>query len=242
MDRAYARLADWFEYLNEDCDYVKWSQYLHERLLSLGVSQGRGLDIGCGSGYFTRYFQRLGYDMTGFDVSAEMLSKAESLNCGRAKPQYVLADVRKLKIGGRADFAVAVNDCFNYIPAEDIPAALRRVAAALKKGGAFLFDVSSEYKLRNIVGNNVFCEDREELAYMWFNRLFDDRVEMDITVFVKEQDGRFSRGDERHVQYIHSEEFLCGELEKAGFVCLKTEGAFGSSQDKTRVNFIAKRA
>ena len=31
-------------------------------------------------------------------------------------------------------------------------------------------------------------------------------------------------------------------LEKAGFVCLKTEGAFGSSQDKTRVNFIAKRA
>ena len=127
---CYSALAGWFEYLNADCDYEKWSQYLYDRLRFLGVTGGRGLDIGCGSGYFTRSFQRLGYDMTGFDVSAEMLSKAESLNCGRAKPQYVLADVRKLKIGGRADFAVAVNDCFNYIPAEDIPAALRRVAAA----------------------------------------------------------------------------------------------------------------
>ena len=31
------------------------------------------------------------------------------------------------------------------------------------------------------------------------------------------------------------------ELEKAGFLCLKTEGALGSAEDRTRVNFIAKR-
>ncbi len=241
MSSAYANLAEWFEYLNQDCDYEKWSQYLHERLLSLGVACGRGLDIGCGGGYFTRFFQRLGYEMTGFDVSPEMLAKAASSGTGGRNPQYVLADVRRLKINGRADFAVAVNDCFNYVPPEDIPAALRRVAAALKKGGAFIFDVSSEYKLREIVGNNTFCEDRDELAYMWFNRLCGDRVEMDVTTFVRQADGRFVRGDERHVQYIHSEENLKRALEEAGFACLKTEGAFGDPSDRTRVNFIAKR-
>ena len=47
---AYFALADWFEYLNADCDYEKWSQYLHNELLSLGVRAGAGLDIGCGSG------------------------------------------------------------------------------------------------------------------------------------------------------------------------------------------------
>lgn len=242
MSAAYTGLAGWFEYLNQDCDYEKWSQYLHKRLKEAGTAPGgRGLDIGCGSGYFTRYFQNSGYDMTGFDVSPEMLAQAEARKGGAAKPQYVLADVRKLKINGRADFAVAVNDCFNYVPPKDIPAALRRVAAAVKKGGAFLFDVSSEYKLREIVGNNTFCEDREEVAYMWFNRLYPDRVEMDVTVFSRRGDGLFSRADEHHVQYIHSEAFLREELEKAGFLCLKTEGALGNAEDRTRVNFIAKR-
>lgn len=241
MSSAYTNLADWFEYLNEDCDYVKWSQYLHDRLAEQGIGCGRGLDIGCGSGYFTRFFQKLGYDMTGFDVSAEMLSKAETLNAGNVRPQYVLADVKKLKIAGRADFAVSVNDCFNYVRPQDVPAAFRRVAAALRKGGIFLFDISSEYKLREIVGNNTFCEDREELAYLWFNRLYEDRVEMEITMFVRQEDGRFVRGEESHVQYIHAEDFIKSELEKAGFACLKTEGAFGDAHDRTRINFIAKR-
>ena len=40
---AYFALADWFEYLNADCDYEKWSQYLHNELLSLGVRAGAGL-------------------------------------------------------------------------------------------------------------------------------------------------------------------------------------------------------
>ena len=179
MSLAYTGLADWFEYLNKDCDYEKWSQYLHERLAEAGAKFGRGLDIGCGSGYFTRYFQRLGCDMTGFDVSAPMLSKAESFG-GVCRPQYVLADVRKLKINGRADFAIAVNDCFNYLPPRDLCTAFGRVAAALKKGGIFLFDVSSEYKLRRVIGDNVFCEDCEDVAYMWFNHLFEDRVEMTL--------------------------------------------------------------
>ncbi len=37
MSGAYSALAAWFEYLNADCDYEKWSQYLYGRLLSLGV-------------------------------------------------------------------------------------------------------------------------------------------------------------------------------------------------------------
>ena len=48
--------------------------------------------------------------MTGFDVSPEMLAKAASSGTGGRNPQYVLADVRRLKINGRADFAVAVKE------------------------------------------------------------------------------------------------------------------------------------
>lgn len=242
MTDAYSSLADWFEYLNEDCDYEKWSQYLYERLRSLGVTSGRGLDIGCGSGAFTRAFAAFGFDMTGYDSSEQMLQKAERLGAG-GRVRYVLSDARKLRVaGGRADFALCVNDCLNYIPPQDVPAFFARTANCLRKGGAFLFDVSSPYKLREIVGNNVFCEDREEVAYLWFNRCKEDRVEMDITLFVKGADGRFDRSDEHHTQYIHEGDFLADAAEKAGFRVCSREGAFGEAADRTRLNFLCVRS
>ena len=243
MNGAYAGLADWFEYLNSDCDYDTWSQYLYGRLRSLGIASGKGLDIGCGSGRFSRDFARLGFDMTGYDVSAAMLAKAEQLSAAEGVfPHYVLCYARKIAtLGGRADFALCVNDCVNYLPQRDIPRFFARVAGCLKKGGAFLFDVSSEYKLREIVGSNAFCEDREEVAYLWFNTLKSDRVEMDFTLFIQEKDGRFRREDERHVQYIHAESDLRSAAERAGFSVRSVEGSFGDKEDKTRRNFLCVR-
>ena len=60
---AYTALAEWFEYLNDDCGYEKWSQYLLDRISA--YSPQAGLDVGCGSGYFTRFFEEQGYAMTG---------------------------------------------------------------------------------------------------------------------------------------------------------------------------------
>ena len=244
MERAsaYFALADWFEYLNADCDYEQWSQYLHNELRALGVQAGEGLDIGCGGGYFTRAFVKKGYSMTGIDVSERMLQKAQrrSLQEG-VRAEYVLSDILKLKTPRRADFALCVNDCINYVPPEKLTTALKRVGAALKKGGAFLFDISTEYKLREIVGNNTFCEDREDVAYLWFNTLFDDRVEMDITVFAKREDGAFERGDERHVQSIHTATRVRAALAEAGFSVVRQTGAFGKDDDRERLNFVCVR-
>lgn len=64
---AYEGLAEWFEYLNDDCGYEKWSQYLISKLKCFPLTTG--LDVGCGSGWFTRAFRRAGYDMAGLDLS-----------------------------------------------------------------------------------------------------------------------------------------------------------------------------
>ena len=61
---AYSALAEWFEYLNDDCDYEQWSQYLIKMLADFpGLTSG--IDIGCGGGYFTRALYKAGYEMTG---------------------------------------------------------------------------------------------------------------------------------------------------------------------------------
>ena len=124
---AYSALGSAFEYFNDDCGYEQWSQYLIEKLRSLNAGSS-GIDIGCGNGYFTRALYKAGYAVTGLDISPQMLSTATELAArGRVKADFVLQDITKLNLNFKPDFAVAVNDCINYIPSEKLKTAFARV-------------------------------------------------------------------------------------------------------------------
>lgn len=239
MANSYSALGRWFEYLNDDCGYEQWSQYLIKTLEKLGAGR-RGVDIGCGNGYFTRALIRAGYSVLGVDISPQMLDTAQRLSLKEGVgAEFLLGDITKLKLNGKMDFAVAVNDCLNYVPHGKLQTAFSHVAACLKKGGAFIFDVSSEYKLKNIIGNNMFAEVREDITYIWFNADKGDRVEMDLTVFERRADGSYVRSDEKHVQYAHTESDIVSALETAGFN-VRVEGHLGK-QKLERINFICTR-
>ncbi len=240
MTQAYDHLAEWFEHLNDDCDYEKWSQYFIEGLARRHA--GRiGFDLGCGSGAFTRALRRAGYDMTGGDLSDAMLSSAvlAAQKEGLDIP-FVKADAADLRTLKRYDFILSANDCINYLPQASLPTAFRRIAKCLKKGGLFWFDISSEYKLREKVADNMFGDDREEVTYIEFNSLREDCVETDVTLFVKENE-LFRRYDERHVRYIHTEENVLKALENAGFEA-EVEGDLGREKfHSDRLNFICRK-
>ncbi len=239
MANSYSALGRWFEYLNDDCGYEKWSQYLIGKLGNFGAGAS-GADIGCGNGYFTRSLAKAGYSMLGVDISAEMLNRAQEISLKEGvRAEFLLGDITKLKLNAKIDFAVAVNDCLNYVPKNKLKTAFSRVGSCLKKGGAFIFDISSPEKLRNVLGNNLFAEDREEITYLWFNTLSEDKVVMDLTVFEKRADGSYSRSDETHVQYIHEEKDVISALVEAGFE-VSSEGHLGQEK-RERINFICTR-
>lgn len=241
MSKAYSAIGGVFEYLNDDCGYDKWSQYLINTLTSLGVEAGaRGVDAGCGNGYFTRALLKAGYDVIGADISPEMLSKAEDLSLKEGlKTQYILGDISSLTLNFKPDFITAVNDCFNYIPQNKLYNTFSRLCKLLKKGGALVFDISSERKLKDIIGSNVFAEDRGDIAYTWFNTLKEDRVDMDITLFLRRDDGLYERRDEAQTQYIHGETEIISLLTRAGFT-VKTEGHLGGDKNE-RINFLCTK-
>ena len=238
MANSYSALGRWFEYLNNDCGYEKWSQYLIERLKSMGAGS-RGVDIGCGNGYFTRALIKAGYSAVGVDISPQMLDGAQKLSLKEGvRAEFLLGDITKLKLNFKADFCVAVNDCINYVPKEKHETAFARVRGCLKKGGVFIFDISSAHKLKNIIGNNLFAEDNENLTYLWFNKPDGERVIMDLTFFEK-QGENYVRSDERHIQYIYEEDEVCAALKSAGFA-VSTEGHLGGEKTE-RINFICTR-
>ncbi|MDE7083054.1 MAG: methyltransferase domain-containing protein [Clostridia bacterium] len=237
--KPYSALGGAFEILNDDCGYEEWSQYLIKKLKSLDAGR-TGLDMGCGNGYFTRALNRAGYSVTGMDISEEMLSAAVELSRREGvRAEFLYGDITKLKLNFKPDFIVAVNDCVNYIPQDKLSTSFSKVFKSLKKGGLFIFDISSEQKLRSDVGNNLFADDGEEITCLWFNTLRGDRVDMDITVFTRGADGKYTRADERQTQYIYSESSVISALEEVGFA-VETEGHLGGKKDK-RINFICRK-
>ena len=238
---AYANLAKWFEYLNDDCDYENWSQYFITKLN--GYSVRTGLDIGCGGGWFTRAFQKAGYTMTGLDISTEMLDYAQETALKEGvRGEYLLGDVTKFKSPKKYDFATAINDCINYVPKNKLDAAFKSVKGALVKGGIFLFDISSEKKFCEKIANTVSVDDRDEVTYMSFNKEEADGVTMEVTLFVRQKDGRYERLEEVHRQYRYSQEEITEALQRNGFTLLGVEGHLGEDVATTdRILFIAKK-
>lgn len=238
---AYANLAKWFEYLNDDCDYENWSQYLLSKLRAYPLTNG--LDVGCGGGWFTRAFSRAGYVMTGVDVSAEMLdfAQAQALKEG-VRGEYLLGDITKFRTPKKFDFITAINDCVNYIPKEKLSTAFKNMKNALQKGGVLLFDVSSPRKFYEKLANTVSVDDRDDVTYVGFNRAETDGVTMDITLFVKRKDGAYDRLDETHRQYIHTEEELTAALRESGFTLLEVSGHLGEDKAVSdRLVFFAQK-
>ncbi len=242
MPHAYDYLAEWFETLNDDCDYPKWSQYFIEGLARLGAGR-KGLELGCGSGAFSRALTRAGYSMTGADISFPMLTKGEQLASQEGlRIKFLQADARTFRSFEKYDFILSPNDCYNYMQTSALSSAFSHAAAALKEEGIFWLDVSSPRKLKEKVANNMFADDRDDVTYLCFSKLYEDRVELDATIFVKEKDGRFARFDEKHTQYIHEEKEIASALAKAGFELLRTEGHLGEEkQNSDRLNFICRK-
>ena len=73
MYNSFAYVYDEFM---EDVPYESWAKILHKILTEHGIDDGLLLDLGCGTGTLTRLMAEKGYDMTGVDVSEDMLSVA----------------------------------------------------------------------------------------------------------------------------------------------------------------------
>ena len=239
--KAYVNLANWFEYLNDDCDYEKWSQYLICKLKPFSFT--KGIDIGWGGGWFTRAFIKAGYQMTGLDQSWEMLNFAQNqaLKLGQ-RGEYILGDITNVKLPKRFDFATAINDCINYIPKGKLSKAFKNIYASLNQGGIFLFDISSVKKFNEKIANTVSVDDREDITYLCFNKLEEEKATMDVTLFVKQVDGTYQRLDETHTQYLYSKQEIVSTLQNVGFNLIEVTGHLGEDENVSdRLCFLAQK-
>jgi len=226
----YQAFAELYDELMNDVDYEGWADH-YTRLLSIyGVREGKICECACGTGGLTIPLFRRGFQVTGADVSQEMLWQAaqKSRKQGASIP-FVRQDMRALNLHRPMDAVLATCDGVNYLlTEEDLLSFFRAAYRSVRAGGAFVFDVSTPHKLKDILCSGLFGEDREEITYIWQNTWHEKRqtVELDLTFFVREEDGKYRRIDERQHQRAWDQQTLKETLWHAGFRAVSLYGDY----------------
>ena len=226
----YQAFAELYDELMSDVDYEGWADY-YTRLLSIyGIKGGKICECACGTGALTIPLFRRGFQMTGVDISREMLWEAaqKSRKLGIAMP-FVQQDMRALNLHRPMDAVIATCDGVNYLLTdEDLISFFRAAHRAIRPGGALIFDVSTPYKLRNVLCSGLIAEDREQITYIWQNTWHEKRqvVDLDLVFFVREPDNRYHRIEEHQQQRAWDEKSLKENLWHAGFRTVSIYGDY----------------
>jgi SAM-dependent methyltransferase len=98
----------------------------------LGDASGRLLDVGCGTGAHTVSFRDAGWDVTGIDLSEDMLGYARERGL-----DVVQGNAQALPFGD-ASFDAVVS-LWTHTDADNFPAAVREAGRVLRPGGPFVY-------------------------------------------------------------------------------------------------------
>jgi SAM-dependent methyltransferase len=104
------------------------------------------LDLGCGTGAHAIRLAQRRYEVTGVDLSAEMLAgarqKADAATFPSEPPVFRAGDIRSLELGRTFDAVVMMFAVLGYqLSNEEVLATLRCARANLRRGGVLVFDV-----------------------------------------------------------------------------------------------------
>ena len=230
---AYTGFAEVYDLFMDQVPYGEWSERIVQILKEYGIREGLVLDLGCGTGSMTELLAEAGYDMIGVDASEEMLELAcEKRTESGHDILYLLQDMREFELYGTVRAIVSVCDSLNYITEEEeLLHVFRLVRNYLDPDGVFFFDMNTIYKYSKMLGETTIAENREEGSFIWEN-YYDPEEQLnqyDLTLYIRDEDDRYTRFEETHIQKAYALERVLELLQQAG---MKAEQIFDSDTGK----------
>ena len=245
---AYGEFASIYDELMDETPYDKWLEYILKELKDHGINDGLLLDLGCGSGVMTELLAEKGYDMTGVDLSEEMLSEAiKKRDKSGHDILYLCQDMRSFELYGTMRAIVSVCDSMNYIlEDDDLLEVFKLVNNYLDPDGLFIFDMNTVHKYRDIIGDGTIAENRDDCSFIWDN-YYDEESginEYILTLFIKDNEsGMYEKSEEIHYQKGYELKHIKELIEKAGLVFEKafdTDTMGDVNEDTERFTVVAR--
>lgn len=220
---SYENFARVYDELMDNVPYEEWAQFILNLLQDRKITEGLVLELGCGTGKMMTLLGKAGFDMIGVDNSVEMLQIAREKTSQDFL--YLLQDMREFELYGTVKAVISVCDSVNYITKkEELRKVFQLVNNYLDPEGLFIFDFNTEYKYRELIGETVIAEDREDVSFIWFNEYDEESHlnDIDLKVFVQEEGDIYQKFQEEHIQRGYTLDEIKQLLEESGLIFLET--------------------
>lgn len=246
---SYDIFSSVYDILTENVEYERISHKICSLLHKNGVDRGLLLDLGCGTGTLSFLLEQKGFDIIGVDASEDMLSVAnEKKYEDDSSALFLCQKAEELDLFGTIQCAVSTLDTFNHIDSiERIEKAISLVSLFMDMNGIFIFDMNTPYKHKEILGNNTFVYDMDEVYCVWQNSYDEnaERTDIDLDFFIKNEDDEcFERYSESFSEYEYDINEIISIIKKCGFTLLATTDDYSDnpvSDTTERITFICKK-
>ena len=226
-----------YDAVNSEIDYNAWAEFIDRGLRMFGADRPEAelvLDLACGTGRLIHAMAARGYDMTGVDISPEMLEIARE-RCAADGALLLCQDMREFELYGTVGAVVCSLDSVNHLIEDgDIDECFAHVHNYTVPGGVFIFDINTQKKFEEYYGELAYLfpgvdEEGRESFCAWQN-CYDAEsgiCDFGVTVFYEADAGSgcYQRADDEWSERYYSQDEICAALERAGFRIVAIAGA-----------------
>lgn len=244
---SYDVFSGFYDRLTDNVEYEKRADYFC-RLLSLcDIQGGILLDLGCGTGSMSVKMAEKGFDVIGVDSSVGMLGVAQQKAYETGRQILLLNQpMQDIDLYGTVDCAICVLDGINHLnDSDEVRQTFEKVSLFMNKGGAFAFDVNTIYKHKNVLADNAFIYDFDDLFCAWQNNYNSADNSVDIMLdFFEEEDGVYYRSSENFSEQAYELSDISLWLSDAGFDIIGIYDDLTTDPvkpDSERAVFLAKK-
>jgi SAM-dependent methyltransferase len=130
------------------------------------------LDLCCGSGFVSFWFEKQGAKVTGIDFAPYMIALAkEEASCRNSTVEFIEADIFKQDFGQQClDLISCFGNSISDFPLYDLATLGKKIASALKPGGRFVLDYhdgSYEFMQGRGAREGVYQEAPERITFRY---------------------------------------------------------------------------
>jgi SAM-dependent methyltransferase len=200
---------------------------------------GLVLEFGCGSGLLTQYLVDAGHRVLATDASPAMLDLAREALGDRIQIERLTLPDDPVP---RADAIAGIGHALSYLPDEDaVDRAIAALADALRPGGVMAFDLCDLEWGRHRRGEPPRGWVGDDWAIITENPFEgEDRFIREMTTFMREPDGSYRRGFERHHNVLVDTSTIPAKLADLGLQA-EVRPAFGTEQLPVGLQVIVAR-
>lgn len=213
----YDALAPLYDRIfGDESFYRRYGRFVRRICRERGLRPRRVLDVACGTGRLAKY---LPGDVYGIDASPAMLRIA----AGRLHARRGF--MTRFRVSSPFDLILCTFDSLNHLTQRQLGPAFACVRRALAPRGLYIFDVSSDFRIRQICPAFLGRRFRvRRCEVFWISRSRPGKWESRITVF--EPRGRlWKRSEERIVEHAFTLGRIRSSLRRSG---LRTLGEYGT--------------